>query len=368
MSPSNGLSDSACNPADIRPPATLTLAITDCCNLTCSHCWVATDQQPQSGHVPEWSLLQIIEQFAALGGKHIRFTGGEPLLHPGWLRAMQFAATIGLSAISLQTNAILLTKRQVTQLRRSALAGLSIQISLDGATAASHDRVRGDGAFAATLQAINRLVQGGFADRTTINFTEMRHNLDEFPELLQLAEELGLAAVVAGTLVRGGRAAESTELAPPDSSQYLQLIERYDTEQAFRTRYDAIGGMAALRWRKGDSARAECCTFAEHPYLTADGRLYPCLLCHTDEYAVHGVYEKGLCSALSEGARLWAPLLEISRRRFEELAQCHDCPGASVCAGGCMGRAWSSCGSPWAADDRCEQRRAIYCAYPPAAR
>src|SRR5512137_1530328 len=185
-------------PDDIRPPASLTIAITDHCNLACSHCWVARDRQLQTGHVPEWSLLQTIEQFAALGGRHIRFSGGEPLLHPGWLRAMQFAATIGFESVSLQTNAMLMTERHVSQLRRSCLPGLSIQISLDGATAASHDHVRGSRAFAAATQAIGRLAQGGLADRITINFTEMRHNLEEFPELLQLAEGLGLAAVVAG--------------------------------------------------------------------------------------------------------------------------------------------------------------------------
>lgn len=355
-------------PTDIRPPTTLTLAITDRCNLSCCHCWVAAGQQPNSPDVPEWSLLQMIEQFSALGGEHIRFTGGEPLLHPGWLRAMQFAGTIGLSAITLQTNAMLFTEQQVKQLRRSGLPGLSIQISLDGATAASHDLVRGSGAFAATMQAIDRLAQGGLADRITINFTEMQHNLEEFPDLLQLAEELGLAAVVAGTLVKGGRAAECTGIAPPDSAQYLRLIRRYDSDHAFRTRYDAFGSMAALQWRKDDSARSSCCTFAEHPYLTTDGRLYPCLLCHSDEYAVRGVYEKGLEAALQEGARLWAPLLEISHRRAAALDRCRDCPGAAVCAGGCMGRAWSSCGTPWAADDRCEQRRAIYSAFPPKVR
>jgi radical SAM protein with 4Fe4S-binding SPASM domain len=353
------------NRANIRPPATLTLAITSRCNLSCSHCWVEAGQQAEAFHVPEWLLLNMVEQFLTLGGEHIRFTGGEPLLHPGWLRVMQFASTIGLDAITLQTNAMLLTERKVSQLRRSHLPGLSIQISLDGATASSHDRVRGSGAFAAALQGIRLLVQEGFGDRITVTFTEMRHNLEEFPKLLQLAEELKVAAVVAGTLIKGGRAAGCAELVPPDSSQYARLIERYDNDRAFRSRYDAMGSMAALTWRNGDTLRDTCCTFAEHPYLTPDGRLYPCLFCHADEYTVHGVYENGLEAALSEGAELWSPLLEISRRRAAALVQCRDCPGAAVCVGGCMGRAWSSCGSLWAPDDRCEQRRAIYHAFPP---
>ncbi len=354
----------ALSQAAIRPPATLTVAITDNCNLSCCHCLVAENRQLQTGHVAEWSLLQLINQFYSLGGEHIRFTGGEPLLHPAWLRAMQFADTIGLTEITLQTNAVLLTNQHVKQLQRSHLPGFSIQISLDGATASSHDLVRGPGAFAATMQAIDRLIQSGFAGKVTINFTEMRHNLEEFPDLLQLAEKLGLAAVSAGTLIHGGEAAECTKISQPENGQYLRLLDRYDNDQAFRDRYDTFGNMAALQWRKGDSPRSSCCTFAEHPYITADGRLYPCLLCHTDQYAVRGVYKKGLEAALTEGALLWEPLLEISRRRSALIAQCCDCPGADVCAGGCMGRALISCGNPWSADDRCEQRSTIYHTYP----
>jgi radical SAM protein with 4Fe4S-binding SPASM domain len=118
--------------------------------------------------------------------------------------------------------------------------------------------------------------------------------------------------------------------------------------------------MAALEWLRSDAPRSECCTFAENPYLTPDGRLYPCLLCHADAYAVKGVFGKGLAAAFSEGAPLWARLLRISRSKAEAHAACRKCAGRLACAGGCMGRAWGSCGDLMAADDRCELRQAVY--------
>ena len=171
---------------------------------------------------------------------------------------------------------------------------------------------------------------------------------------------MGLAAVVSGTLVRGGRAAEGDVLAPPDSAHYAQLLRRYDTEARFRELYGKMGTMAALEWRTAGSERTECCTFVENPYLTPEGLLYPCLLCHTDEYAVSGVFEKSLADVFVEGARLWPSLLRISHSRAAELPECRDCPGRSICAGGCMGRAWGSCGDLMAPDDRCGVRRSIY--------
>jgi radical SAM protein with 4Fe4S-binding SPASM domain len=346
--------------AGLRPPKMLTLAITGACNLTCRHCWVGAGAADAAAAVPERTLRRLIEELAALGGEGVRLTGGEPLCHPGWLELMGAARSAGLGRLSLQTNAMLFDEASVAALRELDFPGLTIQISLDGATAATHDLVRGEGAFLRVLDGIRRLGRGGLAGRVALFFTEMRHNLEEFPAVLELAAELGVAAVASGTLVLGGRAAADSLIAPPGLGQYRRLLQRYAEEPRFRERYGSIGTMAALEWLNGEAPRTEGCTFAENPYLTPDGRLYPCLMCHTDAYAVSGVLEKGLAAALSEGAPLWASLARLSRSRAAAIPECRDCPGALACAGGCMGRAWGSCGDFMAADDRCELRRTIH--------
>lgn len=345
--------------AGLRPPRMLTLAITGACNLACRHCWVDSGGADAAAPVPEGTLRRLIEELAALGGEGVRLTGGEPLCHPGWLELMRVARGVGLGKLSLQTNAMLLDDEGVAALRELDFPGLTIQISLDGASAAKHDLVRGEGAFRGVLDGIRRLRRGGLAGRIALFFTEMRHNLEDLPALLELAAELGVASVASGTLVLGGRAAEDSLIAPPGLGQYRHLLQRYADEPRFRELYGSIGTMAPLEWLKGEAPRTEGCTFAENPYLTPDGRLYPCLMCHTDDFAVSGVLEKGLAAALAEGAPLWASLARLSRSRAA-IPACRDCPGAPSCAGGCMGRAWGSCGDFMAADDRCELRRAIY--------
>jgi radical SAM protein with 4Fe4S-binding SPASM domain len=188
----------------------------------------------------------------------------------------------------------------------------------------------------------------------------MSHNLDEIPELLERADRLGVGSVSSGCMVLCGRASESSLLTPPGVEQYLALLERYDHDPRFRELYSRIGKVAALEWRSGDAIRHDSCSFVENPYLSPLGRLYPCLMCHTDEFSVSGVFEKGLASALVEGAPLWSDLLAISRCRTDEIPECRDCPGMLRCAGGCMGRAWGSSRDLRAADDRCGARRAIY--------
>lgn len=346
--------------AGLRLPKTLTLALTGACNLKCSHCWVDAGLSSSAAPVPEATVRRIMEEFASLGGEGFRFTGGEPLCHPHWQELIGYARDIGFAGLGLQTNGMLFGDKDISMLRRIDFPGLSLQISLDGATAKTHDLVRGEGAFRGTLEGIRRLAIGGLAPRIIIAFTEMRHNLEEIPAVLELAEGLGVGSVVAGSVVLCGRAAADSPVAPPRPDQYARLLQRYDTDPGFRECYDKIGNVAALEWRKGEAPRSECCTFAENPYLTSRGLLYPCVLCHADDFAVSAVFEKKLALAFDEGVPLWSPLLRISRRRTVDIPQCHECPGRLACAGGCMGRAWGSCGDLLAADDRCEVRRMIY--------
>jgi radical SAM protein with 4Fe4S-binding SPASM domain len=348
------------NLAGLRPPGVLTLAITGACNLVCCHCWVSAGESSSHAHVPLPKLRRIVEEFAAISGDGIRITGGEPLSHPDWLDILRISCSLGFKTVSLQTNAMLLRDEHLAALRELDFPGFSIQVSLDGVTARTHDLVRGEGAYSGALSGIKKLVQTGLGQRISIFFTEMRHNLDEIPELLDFADRMGIGSVSTGSLVLCGRASETSLVAPPKVEQYLSLLERYDRDSHFRELYDKIGTVAALEWRKGDAIRQECCTFIENPYLTPAGRLYPCLMCHADEFSVTGVFEKGLVAALAEGVPLWSSLLSISRRRADEIPKCRDCSGKAFCAGGCMGRAWGSCGNLLAVDDRCETRRAIH--------
>ncbi len=346
--------------AGLRPPGVLTMSITGACNLACCHCWVKAGEVSSHVHVPLQSVRRIVEELAAIGGTGVRITGGEPLSHLHWLDILRYARSLDFGSISLQTNAILLNDDHIYALQELDFPGLSIQISLDGVSPRTHDLVRGEGAFDGALQGIGRLVQAGLAARISIFFTEMRHNLGEIPNLLEFADGMGIGSVATGSMVLCGRASETSLIAPPGPEQYLELLDRYENDVQFRELYDRIGTVAALEWQKGEPVRQGCCSFIENPYLTPSGRLYPCLMCHADEYSVSGVYEKGLVAALAKGAPLWASLLHISNCRVDDIPECRECPGKLFCAGGCMGRAWGSCGSLLAADDRCGVRRAIY--------
>ena len=348
--------------AGLKPPQAVTLAVTNRCNLSCRHCWPDSGPDEQAPVVPQNQVLQLIEGFAALGAEKIVITGGEPLTHPDWYDMLSFACTRpGIREVRLQTNAILITPTHVDAFLSLKDQGLIIQTSLEGATPAVHDKVRGEGSFDRTLQGLRLLEKCGMAPQICITFTEMHHNFEDIPDLLKIADQMGIGQFVTGTLVPGGRAAQPGGLAQPVPAQYEKLLARYQRDKTFRDRYHRIGNIAALEWLMDTAdAAGTCCTFIETPYVTAEGNLYPCVMLHADDFAAKGVYDRPLSTAIAENIESWSRLQRISRSRFTRLDTCKDCTAYAKCGAGCMGRAYSAYGDFFAVEDRCGLRKAVY--------
>ncbi len=348
--------------AGLVRPQTLTLSINNRCNLICRHCWLVCGPGGDAWSVPQKVLQRLIREAAELGVKKLILTGGEPLLHPDWFTILAFACRQhGFEEVCLQTNGTLLTEAIVSALRSMVENGLSIQVSLEGACAETHDDVRGSGNFDLTIQGLKRLNQAGLGPRTCIAFTEMRHNFGDIPQILELAERLKLGRFVAGALVREGRAALNDRLALPTPEQYKELLNYYHTDKRFRERYAKLANIAAIEWFKGRETHGErVCTCIANPLITANGIMYPCALFQHPNYAIANVHALSLPQAISDGLPLWAELPKISRRRSERLNACQDCPGLRHCAGGCMGRAYAAFGKLMAREDRCRLRKVVY--------
>jgi radical SAM protein with 4Fe4S-binding SPASM domain len=348
--------------AGLRPPKMLTLSITDGCNLQCLHCLLDCRDHKKTPPVPKNTLLGVIHAFAGMGGERILITGGEPLTHPDWFEILAFACgQHGLKEVCLQTNATLLTRDKVSALVSLRFKGLSIQVSLDGAAAETHDHVRGKGSFEQILQGLRLLSDAGLGSQIRLAFTEMRHNIEDLPRVFEIMGKLGVGKIVSGTLVQGGRAAQSNQVDLPMPSQYRELLSRYHTDLKFRTQYKKVGNIAAFSWYKGRlSPSGQVCTCIENPFITAGGLMYPCVMFLSDRFAARDVHRLPLDEVVMKTLPLWAELPKISLRRSAELKECKGCPGRLHCGGGCMGRAYAAHGNLMTVEDRCSLRKAVY--------
>ena len=347
--------------AGLRPPETVTLVMTNRCNLNCRHCWPESLPDAEAPFIETAVLGRLIREFAEMGAETLILTGGEPLLHPDWFHVLSVAADGGIGTVILQTNAILITETEIGLMKRLASHRIFFQISLDGATAAHHEYVRGPLSFERTLEGLRRLRDAGLGDRIFLAFTEMWHNFEDIPDALAMAYQLGVRRFATHSLVQGGRAGRTDQLAPPTADQYRRLLKRYGEDDAFRDRYLRLGRIAALEWLKGRSEpSASCCTCIQSPYVTARGMLYPCVMLHADEYAAENLHERPLAEAVREMIPRWRELEKIRRRRAASIPDCEGCPGRRHCAAGCMGRAYERYGRLMAVEDRCALRQAVY--------
>ncbi|MBI5014372.1 MAG: radical SAM protein [Deltaproteobacteria bacterium] len=347
--------------AGLRPPRRLTAAVECACNLSCDHCYV--EGGTSAGASPPLDAVRrLLSEFAEVGGSEFCLTGGEPLLRPDWLEVVAFAGSLpGCEQVTLQTNATLLGPAEARGLAALRCPQLVVQVSLEGATAEAHDLVRGPGRFAAASRGLAALAEAGLAGQTAVAFTEMRHNLDQLPALFEWLERLGVGRVTSASVTPHGRASGSPRILPPEPHQYRELLMRYRDDAAFRRRCCERGQVTALQWWKGrEFAGGSVCSLLQNPYLSTDGRLYPCPLLHAPEFAAEAAWDVPLATLLAQTAERWGELQRRSETRPEALTACRSCPGRGHCGGGCMGRAHMAEGTLLACEDRCGLRKAVY--------
>lgn len=347
----------------LHAPESMTLMVTGGCNLNCRHCWLNCHSPECSTPVDAEKITGAINEFTQLGGTRITLTGGEILTHPDWPGILQFSLDhTRIHEVTLQTNATLIATKHLDELKKLNLDKLTIQVSLDGACARSHDRIRGRGSFANAMAGIGLVVEAGLGSRMRVAFTEMAHNFSELPDLLKSIDQLGIARLISGTLVKGGRAAGSAHMRLPTPDQYRELIRLYQTDADFRLLYDQKANISAIEWFKNrkEPAVVGCCGCLKSMFLDTRGSLYPCTMLLLERFASKSIYARPMHLVIKESLAKWRDIPILSRKRQITIKSCLRCADKQHCGSGCMGRAASVYGELMSPEDRCALRKAVF--------
>jgi len=188
---------------DYGAPLFLAWQLTNRCSARCIAC--CEESGPDKAWRDELSRDEAIElarSIEAFGIRYVAFGGGEPLGVSHCWEIFDALAKAGV-ALKLETDGSLIDDAAADRL--AALEMQCVQISVDGATAATHDRVRPGSSFAAARAAIERLTARGRPPQFV--FVPNRFNLHEIVTAYDLAADLGCSAFVTGPMMRIGRAA-----------------------------------------------------------------------------------------------------------------------------------------------------------------
>jgi heme b synthase len=340
----------------IPPLRLLAWETTRRCNLACRHCRAAAGSGPYPGELTTGEGLALLNDLAGMGQPVVILTGGEPLLREDIYALAAHGAQKGLRMV-MAVNGTLLTPQIAARLKTAGIQRLSI--SLDGATAASHDRLRAvPGAYEGALAGVTACQEAGLPFQ--INTTVTRANRDELPAIHALALRLGAAAHHVFVLVPTGRGEElvSELLNRAEYGETLRwLLARHKEGRLFLK--PTCAPQFYRLWRQDAAARGEKIAPASHgleavtkgclggqgfAFVSYRGEVQPCGYL---ELLAGNIRERRF-SEIWDNSEVFQQLRRVDDYR----GKCHSCQYRKVC-GGCRARAYALTGDVLAEDPIC---------------
>ncbi len=161
--------------------------VTHRCPLACPYCSNPLELLRAGQELPTDAWADIFQQAADLGVLQLHLSGGEPAARRDLPELVSAARAAGLY-VNLITSGVGLTPNRLAALDDSGLD--HVQLSLQGVRAESADKIGGyKGGFARKMDMAQSIAERGLA--LTINAVMHRHNLDDLPQMITMARELG---------------------------------------------------------------------------------------------------------------------------------------------------------------------------------
>ena len=272
----------------------LLLHITTRCNLTCAHCFL-DDVEPLD--LPLEQIVRAMEEFDELQGLRLLVSGGEPLLHPRFWEINDLFERFSFRTILLSNGTVLHDPETARRLRAQ-----EVQVSLDG-IGASHDVLRGPGAYQKALRGLENLIESG----TDVSVATMVHsgNIGDFDELEDMVKRVGAKEWNIDVPARAGRwlTPGAVEATPEEAASVMAR---------------GFGGGSHFSCEADWACGAHLCA------IMADGTICKC-----------GFYANSPAASLAGGLENgWRA---VPRMKLGQL-RC-DCEFVEQCRGGCRYRA-----------------------------
>ncbi|MBN1555074.1 MAG: radical SAM protein [Phycisphaerae bacterium] len=313
------------------------------CNLACAHCRRLTTE-PSADELTTEEVKVVFQSAARLGPPVVVFSGGEPLLRDDWPELAAYAHTLDLP-IALATNGTLIDATLAERIAEAKFRRVSV--SLDGADAATHDALRGEGNFTRALNGVEHLHAAGA--KVQFNVTVTRANADQLDALATLAREHHAEAMHLFLLVPVGCGAEiapTRQLPPAEYLRVLEWICDHHTDPGLELRATCgpqVYRVAAKRNLSFGRGRG-CLCGQSVAFVSHRGDVFPC------------GYLPIRCGSVRETnlETIWqtSDVFAALRDPTQLQGACGRCRYVDVC-GGCRARAHAATGDYLAEDASC---------------
>lgn len=320
----------------VPPLTSLYLYLSSGCNLACKHCWISPEYllNPDKGEYLKYEYIEsAIEQAKPLGLQSVKLTGGEPLLHPRFRDIVSLLREHKLRIV-IETNGLLIDEDLAKFLGEGENLPF-ISVSIDGAKAETHDKLRGvPGAFRRSVAAIEHLVKAGFHPQ--IICTLHQGNKDEIAELTQMAQDLGCNSVKFNFIQQIGRGVDFQTRNGFSVTEILEIDRYIETgiapQRAIQILPDIPHAFHSIRrMLKGNMGR---CTVLNILGIIADGTLSLCGIGTSVPDLTYGHMKNQDLAKVWQSSPSLLELRHLIPHQLEGI--CGDCLHKATCLGSCI--------------------------------
>lgn len=205
--------------------------VTRACQLACVHCRADAQTRRDPAELTLDEGRRFLDDLAAYGPPRpmVVLTGGDPFERDDLSELVRHGTEAGLHVSLSPSVTPKLTAERLVELRAAGAGAVSL--SIDGATAATHDGFRRvAGVFDQTLAAASTVRESGL--RLQVNSTVTRANVEELPALLEIVVGLDVSLWSVFFLVPTGR------------GQQLEMLSAADTEDVLHWLHDVSDHVA----------------------------------------------------------------------------------------------------------------------------
>jgi len=234
----------------LRAPLYVAWQVTNECNLACMHC-IEESGPGKAFHdeLSEDQVFDVLGQVVDNDIPYLSFSGGEPMISPYFFDMVEYVCTRGVQ-LKVETNGHYLTPDNC--LRLKDLGVKAVQVSLDGATAATFNKMRTRGDINIVLEGIRNLHAAGVP--IEINYSPTSFNVHEIGYAIDLTHEMGASSFYTGRTMYTGNAVKTWPKLTPSEAQYdkffAMLYEKVDEyEGRMRVHFHEMGLLDELRYR-----------------------------------------------------------------------------------------------------------------------
>jgi len=321
-------------------PGLVVWEITLKCNLKCRHCGSSAGRA-RDNELSTEEGLKLCDDLARLGFKGVTLFGGEPFLRDDWYVFGEKIKSLGMK-LSIVSNGFVDVSDIVPKL--VDLEADSVQIGLDGATAKTHDHIRGvTGSFEKAIEFLRLSKKAGLSNGAITTVSKM--NFKELPEIKNLIVKEGIDWQVQEAIPIGRFPKEMVLSEQEYYALGLFIIsnrKKYSSEGIFIGAPHNLGFHSQFITALGSKGWQGCWAGKKVLGIQSDGSVKGCLAL-SDDFIEDNIRDRSIVDIWND------PDVFAFNRRFkeEDLGEnCKGCRYRMTCKGGCSTRSDLSTGIP----------------------